>query len=66
LAQGGKHKYFGNLPEYFNPRISNVKITMVIYQGIFITLVSGHPGTQPRVMDVSKISGANVIKRFCP
>jgi hypothetical protein len=29
LAQGGKHKYRGNLPQYFNPRISRVKITMV-------------------------------------
>jgi len=36
LAQGGKHKYRGNLPQYFNPRISRVKITMVIYRGIVL------------------------------
>ncbi len=34
-AQGGKHKYCSNLLRYFNPRISRVKITMVIYSIIF-------------------------------
>jgi hypothetical protein len=29
LAQGGEHKYRGNLPQYFNRRISRVKITIV-------------------------------------
>jgi hypothetical protein len=38
LAQGSKHKYRGNLPQYFNPRISRVKITMVIYGGIFYNI----------------------------
>ncbi len=32
----GKHKYHGNLLQYFNPRISRVKITMVIYHGIVL------------------------------
>jgi hypothetical protein len=36
LAQGGKHKYCCNLPEYFNPRKSKVKITMGIYRGIVL------------------------------
>jgi hypothetical protein len=36
LAQGGKHKYRGNLLQYFDPRISRVKITMVIYHGIVL------------------------------
>jgi hypothetical protein len=36
LAQGGKHKYRSNLHKYFNPRISRVKITMVIYRGIVL------------------------------
>jgi hypothetical protein len=36
LAQGGKHKIHGNLPQYFDPRISRVKITMVIYRGIVL------------------------------
>ncbi len=31
MAQGGKHKYRGNLPKYFNPKFSRVKITMVNY-----------------------------------
>jgi hypothetical protein len=34
LDQGDKHEYRGNIPQYFNPRISRVKITMVIYLGI--------------------------------
>ncbi len=34
-AHGGKHKYRGILPQYFNPRISRVKITMAIYRSIF-------------------------------
>jgi hypothetical protein len=33
-SKGGKHKYHSNLPQYFNPRIIRVKITMVIYSGI--------------------------------
>jgi hypothetical protein len=33
LAQGGKHKYHSNLLQYFDPRISSVKITVVIYRG---------------------------------
>jgi hypothetical protein len=36
LAQSGKHKYRGKLSQYFNPRISGVKITMVIYRGIVL------------------------------
>jgi hypothetical protein len=36
LTLGGKHKYCGNLLQYFNPRISRVKITMVIYRGIVL------------------------------
>ena len=28
--------YRSNLPKYFNPRISRVKITMVIYRGIVL------------------------------
>jgi hypothetical protein len=40
-AQGSKHKYCSNLLRYFNPRISRVKITMVIYSIIFITLALG-------------------------
>jgi hypothetical protein len=36
FAQGGKHKYRGNLPQYFNPRISRVKDTPVIYCGIVL------------------------------
>jgi hypothetical protein len=35
-AQGGKHKYHGNLPQHFNPRIIRVKITMVIYRNIVL------------------------------
>jgi hypothetical protein len=35
LAQSGKHKYRDNLPQHLNPRISRVKITFVIYCGIF-------------------------------
>ena len=31
-----KHKYRCNLPQYFNPRISRVKITMVIYRSIVL------------------------------
>jgi len=38
LALGGKYKYRGNLSQYFNPRISRVKITMVIYHGIIVLL----------------------------
>ncbi len=34
IGQGGKHKYRSNLPQYFNPRISRVKITIVIYRSI--------------------------------
>ncbi len=37
-AQGGTHKYCGILPQYFNPRISRVKITMVIYRSIFYNI----------------------------
>jgi hypothetical protein len=33
----------GNILHHFNPRKSRVKITTVIYCGIFITLVLGHP-----------------------
>jgi hypothetical protein len=33
FTQGGKHKYGSNLLQYFNPRISRVKITTVIYRG---------------------------------
>jgi hypothetical protein len=29
-------KYCGNLPQYFKPRISRVKKTMVIYSGIVL------------------------------
>jgi hypothetical protein len=36
FAQGGNHKYRGNLQQYFNPRISRVKITMVIYRSIVL------------------------------
>jgi hypothetical protein len=36
LALGGKHKYRDNLLQYFNPRISRVKITMVVYRGIVL------------------------------
>jgi hypothetical protein len=36
LGQGSKHKYRGNLLQYFNPRIGRVKITMVIYHGIVL------------------------------
>jgi hypothetical protein len=36
LTLGGKHKYRGNLPQYFNTRISRVKITMVIYRSIVL------------------------------
>ncbi len=35
-AQGGKHKYRSNLPQYFNPRISRVKIILVIYCAIVL------------------------------
>jgi hypothetical protein len=41
LAHGGELKYHGNLPLYFNPRKSKVKITAVNYHGIFITLAIG-------------------------
>ncbi len=36
LSQGTKHKYRSNLPQYFNPRISRVKITTAIYRGIVL------------------------------
>ncbi len=36
LAQGGKNKYHDNLLQNINPRISRVKITMVIYCGIVL------------------------------
>jgi hypothetical protein len=36
LAQGGKHKYRSNLLQYFNPRISRVKITMVVCRSIVL------------------------------
>jgi hypothetical protein len=36
LAQGGKYKYRGNLPQYFKTRIIRFKITMVIYCGIVL------------------------------
>ncbi len=36
LAQGGKHKYHSNLPQYLNPRIGRVKIAKVIYRGIVL------------------------------
>jgi len=34
LAQGGKHKYRGNLLQYFNPRITRVKNTRVIFTSV--------------------------------
>jgi hypothetical protein len=46
LAQGGKHKYCGNLPQYFNPRISRVKITMVIYRRFFTLAPGANMGPQ--------------------
>jgi hypothetical protein len=36
LALGGKHKYRDNLLQYFNPIISRVKITMLVYCGIVL------------------------------
>jgi hypothetical protein len=36
LAQGGKHKYRCNLPQYFSPIMA--KITMVIYHGILYNI----------------------------
>jgi hypothetical protein len=50
-------QYDGKLTEYFNPRKSRVKITMVIYLHIFITVV---PGFKPVIL----YPGANVIKLF--
>ncbi len=41
LAHGGKRKYGGNLPWYFNHRNIRVKIVVVNYHGIFITLAPG-------------------------
>ncbi len=38
LDQGGKHRYRGNLPKYFNPRSNRVKINMVIYHSIFYNI----------------------------
>jgi hypothetical protein len=40
LALGDKHKNCGNLPQYFNPRISRFKITMVIYTVLFYNIVT--------------------------
>jgi hypothetical protein len=48
LAHGGKLKYRSNLLQNFNPRDDRVKITVVNYHGIVITLASG----------------VNVIKRY--
>jgi hypothetical protein len=36
LAQGGRNKNHGNLPQHFNRRKSRIKNTMVIYRGIVL------------------------------
>jgi hypothetical protein len=41
LAHGGKLKYCGNLLQNFNTKDDRVKITVVDYCGILISLASG-------------------------